>query len=88
MRGMTRLFLGVLLLVLSPGTCYTSENRYVLEPPTVVLDNGTFTGATEGSLSVFRGIPYAQPPSVRAVLSIYSGLTHSTVLATYVFDSQ
>ncbi|KAK2464104.1 hypothetical protein APHAL10511_003852 [Amanita phalloides] len=30
--------------------------------PTVTLDDGTFTGVAAGSISKFRGIPFAQPP--------------------------
>ncbi|KZV74625.1 carotenoid ester lipase precursor [Peniophora sp. CONT] len=30
--------------------------------PTVLLDKGTFVGVPEGSVSAFRGIPYAKPP--------------------------
>ncbi|VDB94160.1 unnamed protein product [Peniophora sp. CBMAI 1063] len=33
-----------------------------LSTPTVLLDNGTFVGVTEGSVSAFRGIPFAKPP--------------------------
>ena len=30
--------------------------------PTVELSSGRLSGSSEGSLSVFRGIPYARPP--------------------------
>lgn len=30
--------------------------------PTVKLDNAIFTGLSEGSVSKFLGIPFAQPP--------------------------
>jgi acetylcholinesterase len=32
--------------------------------PTVTLDQGTFIGTTANGTNQFRGIPYAQPPSV------------------------
>jgi acetylcholinesterase len=31
-------------------------------PPTVTLDQATFTGESSGQVSKFLGIPYAQPP--------------------------
>ena len=30
--------------------------------PTVTLDQGTFTGKTDGSTSKFLGIPFGKPP--------------------------
>ncbi|VDB90061.1 unnamed protein product [Peniophora sp. CBMAI 1063] len=30
--------------------------------PSITLDKGTFVGTSEGDVSIFRGIPYAQPP--------------------------
>jgi hypothetical protein len=35
---------------------------FAVAAPTVTLDDGTFTGATSGSVSQFLGIPFAQPP--------------------------
>ena len=33
-------------------------------PPTVTLDQGTFTGAVDGSTNKFLGIPFGKPPYV------------------------
>ncbi|KAK0460004.1 carotenoid ester lipase precursor [Desarmillaria tabescens] len=33
------------------------------DAPTVTLDSATFTGTTDGSVSKFLGIPFAQPPT-------------------------
>ena len=32
--------------------------------PAIVLDDGTFTGTTTGTVDKFLGIPFAQPPLV------------------------
>lgn len=32
------------------------------DAPTVKLDNGAFTGTTDGISNKFLGIPFAQPP--------------------------
>ena len=31
-------------------------------PPTVKLDQGTFTGVADGAANKFLGIPFAKPP--------------------------
>lgn len=48
-----------LLLVLSVTA---KPTHVVLSGPTVRLANGALQGETSGSISVFKGIPYAQPP--------------------------
>ena len=47
-----------------------AASRNGSQVPTIVLDNGTFVGSSEGDVSVFRGIPYAKPPCVRFCESI------------------
>ncbi|KAF8845026.1 alpha/beta-hydrolase [Paxillus ammoniavirescens] len=40
-----------------------SPTTSVASPPTVALDNGTFTGVVSAGVNKFLGIPYAQPPT-------------------------
>ena len=57
-------FLCWILIPLFASTANASpvrdETRAIL--PTVVLDSATFTGTTDGIVSRFLGIPFAQPP--------------------------
>ncbi|VDC07075.1 unnamed protein product [Peniophora sp. CBMAI 1063] len=64
MYGIRRLVTRLSLLALISASqctalCSASDES---EFPTVALDNGTFVGVTEGPISIFRGIPFAQPP--------------------------
>ncbi|KZV69978.1 carotenoid ester lipase precursor [Peniophora sp. CONT] len=55
-----------LLLLLALPSAYSASTPRTgaanSHGPTVLLDNGTFVGVPEGSVSAFRGIPYAKPP--------------------------
>ena len=55
----------ILLMALLQSVYSTSlTGNHTFGSPTVLLDNGTFVGVSEGSVSAFRGIPYAKPPYV------------------------
>ncbi|KZV67209.1 carotenoid ester lipase precursor [Peniophora sp. CONT] len=82
-----RLAASILLLV-SVRSSYSvavhAHERRDVSDATVVLDNGTFVGSSEGPVSIFRGIPYAQPPigDLRLRLPVandpYSGTYNAT----------
>ncbi|KAI0365186.1 alpha/beta-hydrolase [Pilatotrama ljubarskyi] len=72
-------FLGLLLLV-SVGEC--------LSAPTVALDKATVIGTTNGSVTNYFGIPYAQPPigdlrlRLPKPVTAYHGIVNATQDAT------
>ncbi|VDB94161.1 unnamed protein product [Peniophora sp. CBMAI 1063] len=49
------------LLPFAPSVCASSAYS-TSQSPRVVLDNGHFVGVSQGAVSIYRGIPYAQPP--------------------------
>ena len=61
-RNIPILFLAALAQVSLAASRFVG--RAPPQAPTILLDNGTFIGVSEGDVSVFRGIPYAQPPCV------------------------
>ena len=68
MYGIIALVTGALLLAHAPTSHSAVVRRQdASDHPTVALDNGTFTGVTEGPVAIFRGIPFAQPPSVKVM---------------------
>ncbi|KZV67945.1 carotenoid ester lipase precursor [Peniophora sp. CONT] len=83
---MARFVSGLLLLVSiqSSYSAFVREQQDVSGYATVALDNGTFVGISEGSVSIFRGIPYARPPigDLRLRLPVASDPYISTYNAT------
>ena len=55
-----------------PSTLGTSTFGRALDLglPTVELDNATVFGTTDGTVTQFLGIPFAQPPYARLLLLI------------------
>ncbi|KZV65482.1 alpha/beta-hydrolase [Peniophora sp. CONT] len=57
-----RAVLQLLALVQASLVAALAVGRDEPQGPIIVLDNGTFLGTSEGAVSVYRGIPFAQPP--------------------------
>ncbi|VDB87929.1 unnamed protein product [Peniophora sp. CBMAI 1063] len=59
---MTYKHLGLFLALVQFATATSASGGDGTALPTIVLDNGTFVGTSEGDVSIFRSIPYAKPP--------------------------
>src|SRR5690554_2948887 len=57
------LALAIPLLVISIQEVHAmANNQHLSSAPTVEIGSGKLQGKAQGSLHVFKGIPYAQPP--------------------------
>ncbi|VDB92096.1 unnamed protein product [Peniophora sp. CBMAI 1063] len=79
----------VLSLALLGARIASSVATQVSSGPTVLLDNGTFVGVSEGHVSAFRGVPFAKPPvgDLRFRLPVATDPYDGTYNATAFGDS-
>ncbi|VDB90063.1 unnamed protein product [Peniophora sp. CBMAI 1063] len=84
---MAHTLLGILTLVQCSLVAAWTATPDEPAGPEVILDNGTFVGTSEGDVSAFRGLPYAQPPvgDLRFRLPVandpYNGIYNATVFS-------